>query len=335
MDSNGSRSTVVLVAEHAGVSVASVSRVLNGLPASPAMEQRVRQAAAELGYVPDATARSLKVGKTFQIALAVADVGNPVYVSMMRAVAEVVGRSGYRLVLSSTGNDPRDQVELLASLNRGYADGLILSPLRVTDEILDHLRRSRLPIVVIGSLPEDVAIDNVRVDSAIGVELAMRHLHELGRRRIAFINGPVDTVPGAARLNGFLRSLKSLGLPSSAELQLEADDFTYQPGQAAAQKLFSQASPDAILCANDLLAVAAIKVATQRGLAVPRDVAIVGMDNTEVAELSNPSLTSVELGSAQRAREAAELLVSRLADPTLPARRAVVAPSLIVRESTV
>ncbi len=329
-----SRSTVVLVAEHAGVSVASVSRVLNGLPASPAMEQRVRQAAAELGYVPDATARSLKVGKTFQIALAVADVGNPVYVSMMRAVAEVVGRSGYRLVLSSTGNDPRDQVELLTSLNRGYADGLILSPLRVTDEILDHLRRSRLPIVVIGSLPEDVEIDNVRVDSAIGVELAMRHLYELGRRRIAFINGPVDTVPGAARLNGFLRSVKSLGLPSSAELQLEADDFTYQPGQVAARKLFSQASPDAIVCANDLLAVAAIKVATQRGLAVPGDVAIVGMDNTEVAELSNPSLTSVELGSTQRAREAAELLVSRLADPSLPARRAVVAPSLIVREST-
>ena len=328
------RSTVARVAERAGVSIASVSRVLNDQPASEAVIARVRQAAQELGYVAHAGARSLKVGKTEQIALAVADVGNPVYVSMMRAVSEVVARSGYRLVISSTGSDAKDQVELLASLNRGYADGLILSPLRVTDELLDQLRASPLPIVVIGSLPDDVQIDNVRADSAAGVGLAMTHLYEQGRRRIAFINGPVDTVPGAARLSGFTHSLERLGLPTSHELQVESADFTYQTGQVAAEQLFSQASPDAILCANDLLAVAAIKVATQRGLSVPGDIAIVGMDNTEVAELSNPSLTSVELGSIQRAREAAELLVSRLADPDLPARRVVVSPSLTIREST-
>ena len=328
------RTTLALVAERAGVSVASVSRVLNDFPASPELARRVRDAVEELGYVPDATARSLKAGKTLQIALAVADVGNPVYVSMMRAVSEVVGRSGYRLVLSSTGSDPKDQVELLQSLNHGFVDGLILSPLRLSEELLDEIRRSRLPIVVIGSMPADVEIDSVRADSATGIGLAMTHLYEQGRRRIAFINGPVDTVPGAARLSGFVRSLARLELPSSSELQVEASDFTYQPGLAAAERLFEQSTPDAIVCANDLLAIAAIKVATRRGLAVPADVAIVGMDDTEVGELSNPSLTSVNLGSALRAEEAANLLISRLADPTLEPRRLVVPPSLTVREST-
>lgn len=328
------KSTLILVAERAGVSIASVSRVLNGLPASPELAERVRRAADELGYIPDATARSLKAGKTFQIALAVADLGNPVYVSMMRAVTEVVGRSGYRLVLSSTGNDPANQIELLESMGRGYVDGLILIPLRVTDELLARIRSSRVPIVVIGSIPADVEIDSVRADSATGVSIAVNHLYDQGRRRIAFVNGPVDTVPGAARLAGFLGSIDALGLPSSAELQVEAEDFTYRPGQLASERLFDQATPDAVVCANDLLAVAAIKVATQRGLRVPEDVAIIGMDDTEVAELSNPSLSSVDLGSATRAREAAELLISRLADPSLPARRQVVAPSLTIREST-
>lgn len=328
------RSTLALVAERAGVSVASVSRVLNDFPASAELAKRVRDAAEHLGYVPDATARSLKAGKTFQIAFAVADVGNPVYVSMMRAVAGVVGKSGYRLVLSSMGSDPKDQVELLDSLNRGFVDGLIMSPLRVDDELIEHIRRRRLPVVIIGSMPADVDIDSVRADSATGIALAMKHLYDQGRRAIAFVNGPSDTVPGAARLSGFIKSLAELGLPANSELQVEASDFTYKPGLEAVQQLFGQSTPDAIVCANDLLAIAAIKVATVRGLSVPRDIAVIGMDDTELGELSNPSLTSVNLGSAQRAEQAATLLIERLADPSLASRRLVVPPSLTIRESS-
>lgn len=331
----GKRSTVLGVAERAGVSIASVSRVLNDLPASDAIIAKVRKAAAEMGYVPDAVARSLKVGRTEQIVMAVADVGNPVYVSMMHAVNGVVAEAGYRLVISSTGNDPQDQIDLLTSLNRGYADGLILIPLRVTDELLDHLTASRLPIVVIGTLPPRVELDNVRADSVNGVGLAMEHLHEQGRRRIAFVNGPVDTVPGTARLSGYLHAAARLQLHTSAELQVEAADFTFQAGLAAAAALLDQSTPDAIMCANDLIAVAVMKVATGRGLSVPEDLAVVGMDDTEIAEVANPSLTSVDLGSARRARQAAELLVARLADPGQPTRQIVIAPRLTIRQSSV
>lgn len=329
------RSTLVGVAERAGVSIASVSRVLNGLPTSPAVKRKVEAAAAELDYVADAVARSLKVGRTEQIAFAVADVGNPVYVSMMHAVNQVIGEAGFRLVISSTGNDPADQIELLRSVNRGYADGLILVPLRLTEPLIAELRASRIPLAVIGTLPSNVELDNVRAGSPAGVGLALDHLHQQGRRRVAFLNGPVDTVPGTARLAGYLAATDRLGLPTTAELQVEADDFTYDAGLIAADALLAQCSPDAILAANDLLAVAAMKVLARRGLDVPGDVAVIGMDDTELAEVANPSLTSVALGSEARARAAADLLLSRIAAPTRPARQVAIAPTLTIRESTV
>ncbi|WP_440710932.1 LacI family DNA-binding transcriptional regulator [Herbiconiux sp. YIM B11900] len=329
------KSTLVLVAERAGVSIASVSRVMNGLPASQQVIDRVRLAADELGYVPDATARSLKAGKTEQIALAVADVGNPVYVGMMHEISRVMTKAGYRVVISSTGSDPQDQIDLLTGLNRGFADGLILSPLRVTDELGVQLRASRLPIVIIGSLPPGVQLDNVRADSVRGIALAVDHLIEQGRQRIAFVNGPVDTVPGAARLNGYLRALTEQGRPLNADAQVNASDFTYRAGLDAAAALLDQTSPDAIVCANDLLAVAAMKVVSKRGLRVPDDIAIVGMDDTDIADLAQPAITSVDLRSTKRARVAAKLLLRRLDDPQAPVEQVVIEPRLVVRGSSV
>jgi LacI family transcriptional regulator len=260
-----------------------------------------------------------------------------VYVSMMHSIADVLGTAGLRLVISSNGADPDDQLGLLGNLNRGYCDGLILSPLRITSELLDALTATRQPLVVIGSLPPHIEIDNVRADSATGVGLALDHLAEHGRRHVAFVNGPIDTVPGAARLRGFVEHSARLGLPTSAELQVECADFTYSAALPAIETLLAQAAPDAIMCANDLIAVAAINVLRRRGLAVPGDVAVVGMDNTEIAELVNPTLTSVDLGAARRAATAAELLLDRLADGDgdVPARRITVEPSLTIRESSV
>jgi LacI family transcriptional regulator len=333
---NRGRATVVMVAERAGVSIASVSRVLNGLSTSDDLRVNVLRAAAELDYVPDAVARSLKVGRTDQVALAVADVGNPVYVSMMHAITDVLGAAGVRLVISSNGADPEDQLNLLGNLNRGYCDGLILIPLRITTALLDALTATRQPVVVIGSLPPHVDIDNVRADSAAGVGLALDHLVAHGRHEIAFVNGPIDTVPGSARLRGFVEHNARLGLASSGDMQVECTDFTYAAAVPAVEALLAQATPDAVVCANDLLAVAAINVLRRRGASVPGEVAVVGMDDTDIAELVNPTLTSVDLGAASRAAIAAELLLDRLGDGdgSVPARRITVDPTLTVREST-
>ena len=329
------RATAAQVAERAGVSVASVSRVLNGLASSLRMAERVQAAAAELGYVPDATARSLKVGRTEQLAVAVADVGNPAYVAMMRAVEDVVRAAGYRTVLSAMGADPDDEIDVVRSLARGYADGLILSPLRVTPELVRELEQARRPVVVVGTLPAGTAIDNVRADSPGGVRLALTHLRDGGRRRIGFVNGPADTVPGSARARGYVRTVKRLGLPQSATLSVTAADFTYDAGRAVADQLLDQDDPpDAVLGANDLLAVAVINAITERGGRVPEDIAVVGMDDTELASYIRPSLTSVSLGSVERGTIAAELLLARIADPGREVQRVTVTPRLTVRSSS-
>lgn len=329
------RVTVQLVADHAGVSIASVSRALNGLSVSDETAEKVSRAVKELGYVPNAAARSLQTGRTEQITFAVADVGNPVYVDMMHEVSRVVAASGYRLVLSSTGSEEAAQLDIIESLGRGYADGLLLSPLRVTPELVERLRERRFPIVIIGSLPAGVELDNVRADSPTGVGLAVRHLVEQGRRHIALINGPVDTVPGAARLRGYLLAMEEHAITTQAEMQISAPDFTFKAGIRAANDLLDQAAPDAIVCANDLLAIATLKVLAKRGLRVPEDIALVGMDDTDLAELAIPSITSVNLGSRARARAAADLLLRRIENPSAGIESVVIKPSLTVRESSV
>ncbi len=153
------RPTLITVARLAGVSVASVSRVLNGGSATPAMEERVRTAAGQLGYVPDAGARSLRAGRTQQLALAVADVGNPTYVAMMRGIESKVRASGYRLLVHSTGSDSADEVSLVESLGHRYVDGLIICPIRITHELLRALASAATPVVVVGNLPEGSLVE--------------------------------------------------------------------------------------------------------------------------------------------------------------------------------
>lgn len=328
------RPTLASVAERAGVSVASASRALNGLVTSPATTVRVRAAADDLGYMANALARSLKVARTEQLVLAVADVGNPVYVAMMRAIEQVVQAAGYRLLLSSTGSESRVESAMVRDMARGYADGLILSPLRVTEELLEQLRRTPVPVVVIGTLPPDIELDSVRADSPLGVGMALEHLRDMGRTRVGFVNGPRDTVPGTARGSGFRAAVARMGLDADPLLRVCADDFTFAAGRRAAAALLDVASPDAVLAANDLLAVGVMHELGSRGLRVPEDVAVVGMDDTELATMTRPTLTSVGLGTATRGRLAAQLLLERLADPERPVQRVTVSPTLVTRESS-
>jgi LacI family transcriptional regulator len=327
------RPTVHTVAARAGVSIASASRVLNGVGGSAETIRKVREAAAEVGYVPNAIARSLQSQRTGLIALAVADIGNPVYVAMMRAIEAVVAGSGRQLLVHATGGRVDNETALLRRLAHRYVDGMIISPIRITDDHLAALVDSPVPVVVVGQLPADAQVDNVRTDSRTGVALAVDHLVAGGRRRIGFINGPLDTVPGAARDAGFRRALARHGIALDERL-VEVGDFQYAAGRAAAERLLARAVPDALFCANDLIAVGALHALLVAGIAVPEDVALVGMDDTELAQMAFPQISSVSLGSETRGRRAAELLLERIDEPDLPPRRIEVPPSLAVRASS-
>ncbi|WP_055478335.1 LacI family DNA-binding transcriptional regulator [Sphaerimonospora mesophila] len=326
--------TITTIAERAGVSIASVSRVLNGLPTREETVRRVLAAADELGYVPNAVARSLKSRRTLQVAFAMADIGNPVYVAMIRQIQPVLKAAGYRLVLHSTDADVAEEIDVLRSLGERYADGMIMSPLRVTDDHLKAITAARAPVVIIGSVPEGTPVDNVRADSGTGVRLALDHLYALGRRRIGFVDGPLDTVPGAARLAAYRDALHALGLPYDEDL-VEIGDFYRTDGAAAAARLLRRAGDvDALMCANDLIALGAYDVLRRAGRRIPADVAVVGMDDTDLAAVAWPALTSVCLGSAERGRAAAELLLDRLRDRERPPRVVMVPPRLVTRAST-
>lgn len=321
------------IAELAGVSIASVSRVLNGLPTREETVERVMAAADELGYVPNSVARSLKSRRTYQLAFAIADIGNPVYLAMVREMQPVLKAAGYRLILHSTDADAADELDVLRRLGERYVDGLIISPLRMTPEHVTAIEQARAPIVVIGSIPEGTAVDNVRTDSRTGVKLAIDHLHGLGRRRIGLLNGPLDTVPGAARGQAYVDALAAHGLPYDEAL-VEVGDFYRAQGRDAARRLLGRARPDALMCANDLIALGALDVLRETGLRVPEDVALVGMDDTDLATVAWPPLTSVSLGSAERGRRAVQLLLDRLEDGDAEPRAVTVEPRLVVRAST-
>ncbi len=328
------RPTVVDVAERAGLSIASVSRVLNGKLVRRDTEDRVRAAAAELGYVPDATGRALKLGSTRQVAFAVDDLGNPVYAEMMQGVEDGMAGSGSRLLVSSTGHDPQDVLAFVDGLSRGYADGLIISALRRTPELVDALVRAPVPVVLVGGIGDEVPLDRVRTDSREAVAMAVRHLVDTGRRRIAFVGGPSDTAPGRARLEAFRQVSADLGVSGPT---LEAAGFTVPAGEQAwrdLEELGVRPRVDAVLAANDLLALGAMRAALNAGRRVPRNLAVVGIDDIEFARIFNPSLTSVSLRARERGRLAAELLLDRMASPGAPPRMVQIPPQLVVRESS-
>lgn len=328
------RPTVVQVAARAGVSTASVSRVLNGKLARPDTTDRVRAAVAELGYRPDATGRALKLGATQQIAFAVDDLSNPVYTEMMRGVEEGLSDTGARLLVTSTGQDPADTLALVKSLGRGYADGLVISPLRRTPALMAALVDSPVPVVIVGDPGSVTSLDRVRVDSGAGIRLAYQHLLETGRQRIGFVNGPRETSPGRARATAFRRCARELGHDGP---EFVAGSFTVEGGESAWAALGSARSPqrpDALIAANDLLALGIMRAAATTGLRIPADLAVIGVDDIPFARIFSPALTSVDLQARERGRLAAVLLLGRMADPARAPRTVSVPPALIVRESS-
>lgn len=294
------RATLMQVAERAGASLASTSRALHGTGASSAMIERVRAAAAELGYSVDAIGRSLRMKKTFQVAFAVADIGNPVYVEMMRGIHDVLAPHGYRVVIMTTGDSAASAADLVRSLNSGFVDGMVIIPLRSDDRLIAEIHQAPVPVVVIGRAMSDDGVSSVSTDSATGIGEAVRHVHSLGRRRIGFLNGPLDTTPGASRQRGFDTAIGADGFTSERIETEIADDFTVAAGLNAARSLFARASApaeqlDAVVAANDLLAIGAIRAVRELGLSVPGDVAVTGMDDIELGRVFLPSLTSVSL----------------------------------------
>jgi len=328
------KATIGLVAQRAGLSVASVSRVINGALVRPETVKRVRAAIEELAYQPNSAARALKVRVSEQICLSFADVGNPVYLSLTRGISRVFRDSKYRLILSTSVSNESEIERHLLGLGSGYADGLIISPIVSNEKIIKLLQGLKVPTVLIGTLPPGVEIDNVSIDSAQGIELAVVHLRESGRKRVAFINGPMSTNPGKRRYQGFLKAMKKNKFELLDDSIIFLSDFTSQAAIDGIKSAERIKKFDAIICANDLIAAGVMRLLLNDNIEVGPEVAVVGMDNTELGQIMYPSLTSIDLRSEQRGEMAATLLLERMSNSSLPPKKVVTKPSIVIRDSS-
>jgi LacI family transcriptional regulator len=326
------RATIGQVAKLAGVSNSSVSRALNGQTTNTEIIRRVQEAAHELGYVPNAIARSMRSQKVGTVGFVVEDISNPAYLAMVRAIQPVLSHAGTRLVLYSTGGDENEELKAVHDLDSRLIDGLIICPIQPSGSLIEALSTVAGSVVMIGG-DGLVPFDRVRPDSPSGARLAVEHLIEHGSRRIGFMTGPPGAFPSVTALAGYRSALEEAGLFDSSLIE-GAGGFQFAEGQAAMEQLLARSTCDAVIAITDRLALGALKAISEAGLSSPGDVRVVGFDDSELAGIHTPSLTGVNLGAAEIGHQAAELLLSRLADPQLPRREVVVAAAISVRETT-
>lgn len=315
MSSRSGRVRAVDVARLAGVSPKTVSNVVNGYAhVSDAVRERVRAAIAELDYVPDSSGRTLRTGRTGIIALALPDLAAPYFAELARGIAHVADEQGYTILVDQT--DGRlDRERLVAGGLRVRAiDGLIFSPLAMTAGEIE-VAAGTTPMVLLGEREHPAGLDHIAIDNVAAARAATEHLISLGRKRIALVGDSPDTERGTGglRTTGYRLALQDAGLPIDPDLVIGSSRLQRAMGVQAAQTLFDRPDPpDAVFCCNDLVALGVLHAARQRGLRVPQDVALIGVDDIEEGRYSAPALSTIAPDKDAIAREAVALLLRRM-----------------------
>ena len=315
------------VALLAGVSVKTVSNVINGYPhISPATREKVEQAVVALDYRPNLQARSLRTGRTGVIAFGVPRLDEAYFAELAAHLIEAADGLGLTVLVEQTDGDRQRELEVLSGIRPGIVDGVVLSPLSLQ---ADDLERAavRTPVILLGEQVSDTALDHLRIDNVAASRELTRGLIAGGRRRIAVVGTPTARHGGAAqlRLTGYLEAHDQDGVPYDDRLWMPVEHYRRADGAAAVHALLESGVPfDAVFCFNDLLALGALAALRQRGLRVPQDVAVAGFDDIDECSYSVPTLTTVSPDEGQVAARAVHTLQARLAggqhtpDPDIP-----------------
>ncbi len=330
-------SNIVDVAERAGVSMMTVSRYFNDPgKLAPATFERVKQAVEELRYVPNEAARSLIRGRSDTVALVVADIGHPFFMSVARGVEEVAQEAGYTLFLGNSSERIAREKQYLDALIARRVDGLILAPTHGKRHNVSVLKRQRVPTVMIDRRLPKLEFDVVRGDTHSGAALLTNHLIDRGFRRIAFIGG----YPGASslvdRLGGYRAAMTEAGLDERVALgrydQSSGSEIVHD--MVVAARGGGEPLPDALIAANNMVGLGALLALRELGIDVPGDVALATFDDFEIASQIDPFFTVVRQPAYEIGQEAMRLLLERLGDSGRAPEERVLPVELVVRRST-
>lgn len=326
----GGSVTIRDVARLAGVSPATVSRVLNGSghPVRESTRRRVLEAAERLEYYPNHLARSLLRRETGVVGLLVPDVSNPYYAAILRGIEDVAHQHGLAVLLCNTDRDPAKQRQYLRALLERRVDGVVVTGGTLTPEDLRTVD-GRVPLVAVGRHPVEVPC--VRVDNVEAGRQACRHLLELGHRHVGCLGGPAASLTAQDRVQGYREALRQAGVEPREEWVVWSE-FTAEGGYRAARELLARCEVTGVVAGNDQMALGAVRALWELGLRVPDHVSVVGFDDTPVAAVTVPALTTVNIPAYRMGRCAMEHLV-RLREGH-PAEDVVLHSELRIRESS-
>jgi LacI family transcriptional regulator len=325
------------VARHAGVSVGTVSNVINRPETvSEETRKRVQGSIAELGYVRSEHARQLRAGHSRIMGLLVLDMGNPFFVDLARGAERTARRAGLGVMVCNSNQSAREEADYLALFAEQRVRGVLLTPSDDSGGSIASLRRNSIPCVLVDRVGSGGDGCSVSVDDVAGGTLAVRHLVAAGHRRIAYVSGPPHLQQIRDRRAGALAALAESGLDPAALTELPTETLDVAAGRDAGARLLGLSQrPTAVFCANDLLALGILQALFNAGVNVPRDMAIVGYDDIDFAAAAAVPLTSVRQPATAMGALAADLLLEETdGDGTHEHRQVVLQPELVVRSST-
>jgi LacI family transcriptional regulator len=324
---------MLTVARKAGVSTATVSRVLNGTrPVKAAVAARVRAAIKELNYVPNSHARSLRSGRSNLFGILISDVRNPFFPDMIEHFESLASELGIDVTFANTGYSTQRLINGLRRLLDRGVDGIAVLTSEVSEEVIQGLRGVKIPVVFLNQPILEGRFPVVAVDYERGFREAVDHLRMLGHKDIGFISGPSALSSAIRRKETFLQVMKDCGLAIRNEWLMESD-HTLTGGKIAAARFFTlRSAPTAIICSNDLTAIGFIHAANRLKRSIPDEVSVIGFDDIAMSEVVQPALTTLHLSRREIAAHAFFFL--HRSEGRVKAPVSTVLPQLVIREST-
>ena len=325
------------IAEHAGVSVATVSRILGNSPnfrANPETRKRILKAAKDLNYRPNNTARSLRVSKTFTLGLIIPALGNPVFTEIVLGIEDAAVEAGYTIIISHLRPQTVQKKIYLRWIQENRVDGLIMATAMIDDAIIDEMVSHEIPFVLVNRRAL-TANNYVIIDDAAGAKMAVEHLIQLGHRRIAHVAGLLVLDTSVRRLQGYRQALAESGISYDGQLVEETNWTDWTSGRSAMDRILSRGpKPTAVFAGNIMSAVGSMAVIRGMGLKIPEDISIITLHDAPLAEIMEPPLSVVKMPLYEMGRQASKWIIQAL-EGNPPANSVILPPEkLIVRNST-